>query len=196
MSWSRSILETIRRDLHDRNPFRYRNTPAKRRTHYTHCAEKCQQPPYARGAAVTQMRDGSQVLIWHWNDRTHSVATRIRVALRCALRELEIPEQAASDAAMAAWELTANALEHAHGPYEMRLLRKGPSFVFEIEDSDPLLPALPSFRNGGVEADTELPERGRGLQIVEAFARGRWGFRLSESETKVAWMAISTASED
>ncbi|AJZ83317.1 ATP-binding protein [Streptomyces sp. AgN23] len=145
---------------------------------------------------MTQMRDGGQVLIWRWNDRTRHVASQTRVALWCALHELGIPDETVGDAVMAAWELTANALEHAHGPYEMRLLRKGPSFVFEIEDSDPFLPALPSFRNSGVKADTELPERGRGLLIVEAFARGRWGFRLSESETKVAWMAISTASED
>ncbi|ASQ97809.1 MULTISPECIES: ATP-binding protein [Streptomyces] len=145
---------------------------------------------------MTQMKDGGQALIWRWTDRTRHVASQIRVALRCALHELGIPDETVGDAVMAAWELTANALEHAHGPYEMRLLRKGSSFVFEIEDSDPLLPAMPSSRNSGVRADTELPERGRGLQIVEAFARGRWGFRLSESETKVAWMAISSASED
>ncbi|MEU4898039.1 ATP-binding protein [Streptomyces sp. NPDC044780] len=143
-----------------------------------------------------QMRDGSRALIWRWNDRTHHVASQTRVALRCALHELGIPNETVGDAVMAAWELTANALEHAHGPYEMRLLRKGPSFVFEIEDSDPLLPAMPALRNSGVKAVTELPERGRGLQIVEAFARGQWGFRLSGSEAKVAWMAISTESRN
>ncbi|MFE5159056.1 ATP-binding protein [Streptomyces sp. NPDC001520] len=145
---------------------------------------------------MTQMRDGGQALIWRWNDRTRHVASQTRVALRCALHELGIPDETVREAVMAAWELTANALEHAHGPYEMRLLRKGPSFVFEIEDSDPFLPVTPSFRNGEVKAVTELLERGRGLQIVEAFARGRWGFRLSGCDTKVAWMTISAALED
>lgn len=145
---------------------------------------------------MTQMRDGGQTLIWRWNDRNRHVASQTRVALRCALHELGIPDETVGDAVMAAWELTANALEHAHGPYEMRLLRESPSFVFEIEDSDPFLPTMPSWCNSGVKAVTELPERGRGLQIVDAFAPGRWGFRLSGDETKVAWMAISTSSEN
>ncbi|WP_030833600.1 ATP-binding protein [Streptomyces hygroscopicus] len=145
---------------------------------------------------MAQMRGNGQALIWRWNDETRHIASQARVALRCALRELGIPDETVGDAVMAAWELTANALEHAHGPYEMRLLRKGPSFVFEIEDSDPFLPVTPSFRDSGVKAVTELPEQGRGLQIVEAFARGRWGFRLSGCEKKVAWMAISSALED
>ncbi|AQW48511.1 ATP-binding protein [Streptomyces violaceusniger] len=143
-----------------------------------------------------QMRDGGQVLIWRWKGRNHHVASQTRVALLCALRELGIPDEAVGEAVMAAWELTANALEHAHAPYEMRLIRKGASFIFEIEDSDSFLPVTPPLLNSGAKAFMELPERGRGLQIVEAFARGRWGFRPSGDETKVAWMEIFTASED
>ncbi|WP_432280727.1 ATP-binding protein [Streptomyces luomodiensis] len=140
------------------------------------------------------MRDGGQVLIWRWTGRTHHDASQCRVALRCALHELRIPDETIGEAVMAAWELTANALEHAHGPYEMRLIRKRSSFIFEIQDSNSFLPAMPSSHNGGAKTLMELPERGRGLQIVEAFARGRWGFRPSGGGAKVAWMEILTAS--
>ncbi|MFI0769230.1 ATP-binding protein [Streptomyces sp. NPDC021218] len=140
---------------------------------------------------MTQVGDGGRVVIWRWSDRSCHVAPRIRVALRCTFRELRIPDKVIEDAVMAAWELTANSLEHARGPYEMRLLREGPSFVFEIEDSDPRLPVMQSSCTSRANSSAELTERGRGLQIVDAFTRGRWGFRPSGSEKKIAWMAIS-----
>ncbi|MFI0818584.1 ATP-binding protein [Streptomyces sp. NPDC021098] len=145
---------------------------------------------------MAQLRDGDQVLIWRWSDGDHDAGSRSRVALRCTLRELGIQDEVISDAVMAAWELTANALEHARGPYEMRLLCNGRSFVFEVEDSDPCLPAMPSSRSGEVNTFTGLAERGRGLRIVEAFTRGRWGFHTSGSETKIAWMEFSTTTAD
>lgn len=141
---------------------------------------------------MTQMRDGGQVLIWRWSDRSRDVAPRIRIALRCTLRELGIPDETIEGAVMAAWELTANSLRYARGPYEMRILRKDPLFVFEIEDSDPRVPVMPPSCSSETNAFTELAEHGRGLQIVDKFTRGRWGFRLTANETKIAWMAIST----
>ncbi|WP_445521337.1 ATP-binding protein [Streptomyces sp. NEAU-174] len=152
-------------------------------------------------------RGDSEAPVWRWNDRTRAAAACARTALRCALERLGLPTQVVDDATRAAWELIANSMEHACGPYEMRLCRENFSLLFEIEDGDPRIPRLPisssvvssepEAQDGGGSYDAwigSLSERGRGLCIVDQFTDGRWGFRASRSGTKIAWMVINERS--
>ncbi|QKV95946.1 ATP-binding protein [Streptomyces sp. NA02950] len=142
-----------------------------------------------------------QASVWRWNSRSGDAAVSARVALRSALAQLGLPDGAVCDVTRAAWELTANAMEHACGPYEMRLQRKGASLVFEIEDGDPRIPATPPAVPSGGEFEVDgddldsliasLSEDGRGLRIVDQITGGQWGFRPSRSGIKAAWMVIS-----
>ncbi|MEE4599161.1 ATP-binding protein [Streptomyces sp. DSM 41524] len=153
-------------------------------------------------------RGDGEAPVWRWNDRTQTAAACARTALRCALKRVNLPTQVVDDATRAAWELIANAMEHACGPYEMRLCRDNFSLLFEIEDGDPSIPQLPispsvvssepEAQDGGGSYDAligALSERGRGLCIVDQFTGGRWGFRASRSGIKVAWMAINERAQ-
>ncbi|MEV0599856.1 ATP-binding protein [Streptomyces sp. NPDC050315] len=141
-------------------------------------------------------------VVWRWTSCTPDGAARARAALRCALDQLGCDGEVISDAVLAVSELVANAVEHAVGPYELRLRRTATEIICEVEDHDPRLPDIPALpatppfspteegRGGGLEAlCTLLSERGRGLHIVDELAKGAWGFR-SEQETKGAWLAL------
>ncbi|KAF4406818.1 ATP-binding protein [Streptomyces lycii] len=129
--------------------------------------------------------------------------------MESALDQLGHEGELVSDAVLAVSELVANAVEHATGPYEIRLRRTGTELVCEVEDHDPLIPELPLFtvaapftpneatRGGGLEAlGATLAERGRGLHIVHYLSKGGWGFRRSSGVTKVAWLRLPVASDD
>ncbi|MGV4923687.1 ATP-binding protein [Streptomyces sp. BHT-5-2] len=148
--------------------------------------------------------DGTTRVLWRWTDRTPDAAARARIALICALDQFGCGGEALEDAVLAASELVANALEHAPGPYEMRLRCTTAGLICEVVDRDPRIPVVPAFpaaapfepdpkkRGGGVDALLEvLGERGRGLQIVHQLTSGSWGFRARRREgVKLAWMAI------
>jgi len=73
-------------------------------------------------------------------------------------------------------ELVTNAVNHARGPIEVRLLR-GRSLVCEVGDSSF---AMPTLRDPDTGADT-----GRGLRLVDRLAY-RWGSRPTPCG-KVVW---------
>lgn len=141
--------------------------------------------------------------VWRWSRFTPDAAAQARVALRCALSQLGYEGDAISDAVLAVSELVANAVEHAVGPYEMRLRRISSKVICEVEDRDPRIPKFSAPRvkvqssvsdeDCGSELDdlyaVLLSERGRGLQIVNELTQGVWGFR-SRNGAKVAWMAL------
>ncbi|MEU5647579.1 ATP-binding protein [Streptomyces milbemycinicus] len=151
------------------------------------------------------LEPGCQEVVWGWNDCTPGAAAHARAALRRALAKLDLPGETISDAALAASELIANAIEHSCGPYEMRLCRTGAELTCEIHDGDPRIPeincspAVAPFApgapgSGGLDALIALlPERGRGMQIVNQLTSGRWGFRRLGRSGKVAWIAIVAA---
>ncbi|MER8160218.1 ATP-binding protein [Streptomyces sp. NPDC094472] len=149
------------------------------------------------------LEPGRQETVLRWDSCTPGTAAHARAALRRTLAQLDLPGEAISDAVLAASELIANAIEHACGPYEMRLCCTDAGLTCEIQDGDPRIPKIICPREaaslgsdlresgGGLEALTEtLPERGRGMRIVNQLTAGRWGFRPSGKGTKVAWMAI------
>ncbi|WP_078610721.1 MULTISPECIES: ATP-binding protein [Streptomyces] len=149
------------------------------------------------------LEPGRQETVWCWNSCTPGAAARARAALRRSLAQLDLPGDAISDAVLAASELIANAIEHACDPYEMRLCRTDTGLTCEIQDGDPRIPKITCSHSaaplaselqgpdGGFDDLAELlPERGRGMHIVNQLTSGRWGFRPSGSGAKVAWMAI------
>ncbi|MEE4590987.1 ATP-binding protein [Streptomyces sp. DSM 41524] len=146
---------------------------------------------------------GRQETVWRWNSSTPDAAAHARAALRRTLAQLDLPGEAISDAVLAASELVANAIEHACGPYEMRLCRTDAGLTCEIQDGDPRIPEItvspavvplgsePQGPGGGLDNLTEsLHERGRGMCIVNQLTSGRWGFRPLGPGAKVAWMGI------
>ncbi|GGO99193.1 ATP-binding protein [Wenjunlia tyrosinilytica] len=141
-------------------------------------------------------------VVWRWTSCTPNALAQARAALRCALDQLGYEGEVISDVVLAVSEFVANAMEHAVGPYEMRLLRTAAEVICEVEDRDPHIPAIPVFpadapftlvredRGGGLEALCALlSERGRGLHIVHELTKGTWGFR-SWRGTKTAWLAL------
>ncbi|MCC5033492.1 ATP-binding protein [Streptomyces sp. WAC 00631] len=142
-------------------------------------------------------------VVWRWTEQTHNAAVQARTALGCALDQLGCVGEAASDVVWAVSELVANAVEHAVGPYEMRLRPcEEQGIVCEVEDGDPRIPPLPNCskgnplslleenRGGGSDALwAVLSEHGRGLRIVHYLTHGHWGFQGWESG-KVAWVRL------
>ncbi|GAU71109.1 putative anti-sigma factor [Streptomyces sp. NBRC 110611] len=143
-------------------------------------------------------------MLWRWTSATPDAVAHARAALRCALDQLGYTGDAPDDAVLAVSELVANALEHAPGPYEVRLRWAAAGLICEVMDGDPCIPAIPSLlsvglfepapdkRGGGLDALLEvLSERGRGLQIVHQLTSGAWGFSTERGKrTKVAWVMI------
>ncbi|MFE6287853.1 ATP-binding protein [Streptomyces sp. NPDC057877] len=151
---------------------------------------------------MTGRTDAASV-VWRWTSGTPHASTRARAALRCALEQFGLDPGAIADAVLAVSELVANAVEHAVGPYEMRVRRSGRQIICEVEDHDPRIPVIsdlpagPPFvpveehRGGGADALCGLlAERGRGLHIVHELSGGAWGFRRSSRSTKAAWLVV------
>lgn len=145
------------------------------------------------------------VVIWRWAEGAPGAAARARIALRCALNQLGYDAEVIDDMVICVAELVANSIEHAVGPYEIRLRMTGGEVVCEVEDCDPCIPRMAPFvagplyeaeewhRGGGLEAlASVLAVRGRGLSIVHALTNGAWGFRASGA-TKTAWLVLPAA---
>lgn len=146
------------------------------------------------------------VVLWRWERAVPGGAVQARAALRGALDQLGYGADVIDDVLLCASELVANAVEHADGPYEMRLRAVGGVVVCEVDDHDPRIPQVAAFdgaplyaaeerhRGGGLEGlASVLSERGRGLAIVHTLTNGAWGFRVSGT-TKTAWLAISAGT--
>jgi serine phosphatase RsbU (regulator of sigma subunit)/anti-sigma regulatory factor (Ser/Thr protein kinase) len=128
---------------------------------------------------------------------------RARVLVRSTLLEWGLdaprddgrPSQNVDSAVLVVDELVANAVRHAAertAVVRLRLVRAD-ALVVEVSDDDPALPVLLPFlpgADGG--AGAEIPERGRGLQVVTRLA-ARWGAtrgREGNAGGKTVWCEL------
>ncbi|MGW4492695.1 ATP-binding protein [Streptomyces sp. NPDC004376] len=136
--------------------------------------------------------------VYRWTDHTNNPTGEARAVLRRVLKDLGLSSDVISDGILVVSELVANAHEHACGPYEVHLRSAAGRYICEIHDGDPLLPvdlyaaASSQVEVASVEAATgPLDERGRGLCIVNALARGQWGYHVTDWGTKAAWVVLA-----
>ncbi|MGH4029358.1 ATP-binding protein [Actinomycetota bacterium Odt1-20B] len=143
-------------------------------------------------------------VLWMWTQSTPDTVPRARKALRCALDQLGCNDEVISDSLIVASELITNAVEHAPGPYELRLRRTESVLICEVVDGDPQIPDVvvhpavdlfeppPEARGGGSTALLKvLSEGGRGLQVVDQLTCGAWGFKARRCDgSKTAWAVI------
>lgn len=142
-------------------------------------------------------RRGETLVVYRWADADERAVSEARAALRHEVTVLGLSEETSSAAVLAASELIANAVEHASGPYELRVHRIAGNLVCEVLDHGPSVPELPVVDSSEGEfsaADCEnslarLPERGRGLRIVHEISCGALGVRFL-GERKAMWFAM------
>lgn len=124
--------------------------------------------------ARTRALDGGQVACWDVPDDPAAVS-----ALRCAitrrLRSWDLDELTFTTELIAS-ELITNALRHAQGPVQARLVRDR-ALVFEVADASGTSPRL--------RRAATTDEGGRGIFMVAQLCR-RWGTRFTE-QGKVIW---------
>lgn len=130
--------------------------------------------------------DGDTV-VHQWAQTTASVP-RARQALRGILREWQLGDLA-DDCALVLCELLANAVEHARCPgpdrtVQTRLSRLSGGGGVRIEVHDGDAGRLPRVRAAGSGED------GRGLRIVEACTRRRWGVEVGAGG-KAVWGEVA-----
>jgi anti-sigma regulatory factor (Ser/Thr protein kinase) len=94
---------------------------------------------------------------------TSTAATRVRRCLAGQLERWGVSAPDAEPVLLVAYELCANAVEHARNPLELVVSFDGQVVVVEVHDESSLEPRLQPFN---VEA-----ARGRGLQMVAALAK-------------------------
>ncbi|MFB6680001.1 SpoIIE family protein phosphatase [Streptomyces sp. NPDC056390] len=83
-------------------------------------------------------------------------------------------------------ELVTNAIRHAHGPIELRLIRTRNRLICAMSDASSTSPHL--------RRATVSDEGGRGLFLVAQFAQ-RWGTRHT-AEGKVIWAELATPQDE
>ncbi|MEZ0076276.1 ATP-binding protein [Planotetraspora sp. GP83] len=116
-----------------------------------------------------------------WCLHRDSAVHRARALLRCELTALRIADELIGDVELVVAELASNAVRHARGPYELRVLYdRGVPVEAEVADAgtgadlvDELLDR-PLVIPDSIE-DLELG--GRGLRLVAALTGGRCGGR-------------------
>jgi hypothetical protein len=87
---------------------------------------------------------------------------------------------ALSDAELISTELASNAIEHAPGPWIVRISAAATLFIVEVDDAAPDAPLPIGVSRLG-------RHRGRGLLVVNAL--GRWGVRR-HAGGKTVWASI------
>ncbi|MGW8377625.1 ATP-binding protein [Streptomyces sp. ODS28] len=91
-----------------------------------------------------------------------------------------------SDVALVVSELVTNAVRHASGAEELRIVRRGGGITIEVDDSGPGRPVeLPQ---------SQVRPHGRGMAIVSALAC-RWSVQMRESGRKTVRAVLGHAPE-
>ncbi|WP_051969694.1 ATP-binding protein [Kitasatospora azatica] len=142
----------------------------------------------------------SRRTLYSWGAAEPNPTAQVRRRLHKALSGLGVPPDTLQDALVMATELTANAHCHAITPCRVVLVLTQAAILVEVHDSDPRHPpasvgrAGPAIATGGGaelgDPILALAESGRGLQVVNALSRGRWGFR-ADLRGKAAWFALT-----
>lgn len=139
-------------------------------------------------------------------DPTAGMYARRLLQSVCAV--LAMPGEQADGIVLMASELAANAIEHAPGPYEIRLYHPGDTLVCEVVNSGHQMFPLPAeatrewtLDDIDAAADLDALERGRGLSTVSALSQGRCGVRPTTLHSPgrtlpgiAAWFAIDTTA--
>ena len=132
------------------------------------------------GEPVTPETAGvTEIAVWRLSEHSSAVI-RCRDLARGAFTVLGMPPDVVDDAVVMVSELVTNAIQHAYGPYELRLYRSRTSVVCEVVDGSEVLPEVPP-RSGppltlsDIDAigDFERLETGRGLDVVNRLSGGR-----------------------
>ena len=92
-----------------------------------------------------------------------AAATQARQRLAAQLNAWRIGASDAEPVLLIAYELTANAVEHARTPFELAVSFDGTAVVVEVHDESTLQPRLQPLNLRAT--------RGRGLQMVAAMAK-------------------------
>ncbi|WP_255308006.1 ATP-binding SpoIIE family protein phosphatase [Streptomyces marincola] len=135
--------------------------------------------------ARTRALDAAHVATWNIPDDPTAVAHARELADR-QLTVWGLPD-AAFTTELVVSELVTNAIRHADGPIQLRLIREPSALICEVSDNSSTSPHLRRAR--------ALDESGRGLFIV-AHLTARWGTRHGR-EGKTIWAELSpTPSPD
>jgi anti-sigma regulatory factor (Ser/Thr protein kinase) len=102
-----------------------------------------------------------------------------------ALGEWKAPEDLIGDACLVATELVSNAIGHATGPINLRVVCSPTSFTVEVFDGSPVLPI--------VRPQDVHSERGRGLLLVSRICSA-WGTR-EVGRSKAVWARLDLPEE-
>ncbi len=131
---------------------------------------------------------------------------RARAITRAATGIASLSRARAHDVELAVAELAGNALQHATGPYELRLRARAGTLMCAVVDGAPGRVAFPRPSEltppaaaGGLDAlIRSLPEQGRGLAIVAWVAAGRCGYRPARTSAgigKLVWFAVEAPAD-
>jgi anti-sigma regulatory factor (Ser/Thr protein kinase) len=91
-------------------------------------------------------------------------------------------------AALVISELVTNAVRHAGTDLRIRVAHQDDQLLLSVHDQDPTLPALTDpARYHGVPL-AQLPDRGRGLHLIEAYTSS-WGYE-STADGKTVWAIL------
>lgn len=117
---------------------------------------------------------GTETVRWAYPPLPAS-ATHARHRLAAQLVTWEIGESETEPVLLIAYELMANAIEHARTPFELAVCFNGIAVVVDVRDESTLQPCLQPF---DVHA-----ARGRGLQMVAAMAKSWSCVQHADSKT-------------
>lgn len=137
------------------------------------------EPPDGGEIAAPGVAAVVELAIWQLADH-FSAVMRSRDLIRGAYTILGMAPEIVDDAVVMVSELVTNAIQHACGPYELRVYRRGTSVVCEVVDGSHVLPRVPppeapQLTLGDIDAiaDFERLETGRGLDVVNRLSSGR-----------------------
>ncbi|MDT0443270.1 ATP-binding SpoIIE family protein phosphatase [Streptomyces johnsoniae] len=131
--------------------------------------------------ARTRALDAAHVASWHIPDDPTAVAHARELAER-QLTSWGL-EEATFTMELVVSELVTNAIRHADGPIQLRLIREPAALICEVSDNSSTSPHLRRAR--------VFDESGRGLFIV-AHLTARWGTRHGR-EGKTIWAELSSS---
>lgn len=133
----------------------------------------------AAGFSAQSEEGASPVATWQFNP-TATAISRVRRDLRGLLQRHGVPEDPADAVLLVAYELIANAAEHARTVAELSVVLDGANVHVEVRDGSPAPPQQQPLDTDAV--------RGRGLQVVDELAT-HWSW-APEGPGKAVWADV------
>lgn len=144
-----------------------------------------------------------RALMYQWAAGDACALRRARAALRTVADRHGLSAETSDDLLLAASELLTNAVEHANGPYQLRVHLSSNDLLCQVVDEDRQVPLLRTLRGaasgrpagrGILRSPFGLPERGRGLAIVDHVSQGCWGVE-NQGRKKAVWFRLLTVDD-